>query len=74
MDKKKFDTSELYTLCNREQLFTCGTVQQYSKMFELAANGITKDELAYILYLCSDYRLDTVYGIIEPLFDNGGAI
>ncbi len=61
MNKKKFDTTELYTLCNKQQLFTCGTNEQYSKMFELAGSGVTRDELAYILYLCSDYRLNMVY-------------
>jgi hypothetical protein len=71
MSKQKIESNELYRLCNRERLFTCGTVEQYSKMFGLAGDGITKDELAYILYLCSTYRLDVIYGMIEPLFKDG---
>ena len=71
MEKKKIEATTLYGLCTREQLFTCGSVDQYSKMFQLAGDGITKDELAYILYLCSKYRLDVIYGMIEPLFKEG---
>jgi hypothetical protein len=53
-------------------MFTCGDNRQYDKMFELTRDGITQDELAYILYLCSDYTLDKIYEWIAPLF-NGGA-
>lgn len=70
MERKKFDVSELYALCNKEQLFTCGSVEQYKKMFEIAREGVTQLELAYILYVCSSQRLDTIFGIIEPLFNN----
>ena len=66
--KKQIGMSELYGLCNKEQLFTCGSINQYDKMFELAAGGITQTELAYILYVCSKYGLDTIYEMIGPLF------
>lgn len=69
-ERKKIGTNELYTLCNKERLFTCGSVEQYQKMFELAGNGVTQLELAYILYVCSKYRLDTIFGMLEPLYKN----
>ena len=68
MNKKKIEFSKLYSLCNKEQLFTCGSIKQYEKMFELAGNGITHTELAYILYICSTYRLEVIYNMTEPLF------
>jgi len=68
--RKQIDHYALYTLCNKEKLFTCGSSEQYSKMFELAKNGITRHELAYILYLCSNCKLDIIFGMIAPLFKN----
>ena len=72
MEKRKIEVSELYRLCNKEKLFTCGSTSQYEKMFELANNGITQMELSYILYLCSSYRLDVIYEMLAPLFKDGG--
>jgi len=68
-EKTKIKVNDLYKLCNKERMFTCGTTKQYEKMFELAEAGITRMELAYILYLCSDYRLDVIYRWITPLFE-----
>lgn len=74
MEKKKIEMSALYRLCNRERLFTCGSCSQYEKMFKLAGDGITQTELAYILYLCSDYCLDTIFNLVAPLFKEGVGI
>jgi len=74
MEKKKIEMEALYRLCNRERMFTCGSCSQYEKMFELAGNGITQMELAFILYLASDYRLDTIFNLVGPLFKNGGGL
>jgi len=73
MEKKKIGFLELYELCNKEQLFTCGSNTQYEKMFELvsltpANGGITLNELTAILYLCSDKTLGEIREIITPLF------
>jgi hypothetical protein len=68
----KIETNELYRFCNKHGLFTYGTARQYDKMFEITSNDITQDELANILYICSDCRLNEIYDMITPLF-NGGA-
>jgi thiamine pyrophosphokinase len=68
----KIETTALYELCNKHKLFTCGSNRQYRKMFELARNGITQTKLAHILYLCSSgKRLDEIYNLITPLFNEG---
>jgi hypothetical protein len=72
--KKKIEMSTLYRLCNKEQLFTSGTASQYDKMFEIACNGVTQDELACMLYICSNYRLDVIWKLITPLFNNAKEI
>ncbi|MCL2861542.1 MAG: hypothetical protein FWE22_03930 [Firmicutes bacterium] len=44
-------------------------------MFNLATdedNGITKNELAQILFLCSDFRLDVIHGMLQPLYFGEG--
>lgn len=68
MDKKKIDFMPLYRLCNNEQLFTSGSTSQYEKMFKLAEDGITQNELLYILYVCSVQELDAINEMIAPLF------
>jgi len=71
---KRIDVYKLYEICNKEKLFTCGTNAQYEQMFELAASGLTKKELAYILYICSDLPLEKILAVIEPLFTEGGEV
>lgn len=47
---------KLYRLCNERNYFTCGTSEQYSKMFELAENGATAHDIALVIWLCSDNK------------------
>jgi len=68
MTQRKFEVAELYRFCNNKQLFTCVSISQYDKMFELASIGITQRELSYILYLCLNYSLDTICQMIAHLF------
>ena len=44
----------LYHLCNKNQWFTQGTNRQYDKLFYANSNGCSIDELATIIWLCSD--------------------
>lgn len=67
--KKQIEFSVLYSLCNKEQFFTSGDIKQYSKMFELAEQGITQNELAIILYICSVQEFNYIYNAIECLFE-----
>ena len=66
----KIIATELYRFCNEKKLFTCGSTAQYDKMFELARDGVTKSELAVMLYICSDseYTLAAITKMITPLF------
>jgi len=73
MSKIKIPTTNLYEFCNKNSLFTSGSCEQYYKAFELAEKGITQIELAQILYLCSDFKLDTIFKLLTPLFTDGGA-
>ena len=48
------DTHDLWRLCNKHQWFTCGTNKQYDKLFYANENGATIEEIATIIWLCSD--------------------
>lgn len=45
---------ELRSLCIRKDWFTCGTNSQYDKLFYANENGCTLEELATIIWVCSD--------------------
>jgi len=44
----------LYTLCNKYGWFTCGSVNQYQKLFDMRDAGATTHELAVMIWICSD--------------------
>ena len=45
---------ELRSLCIRKDWFTCGTGDQYDKLFYANASGCSIEEIATIIWLCSD--------------------
>lgn len=45
---------ELRRLCIRNNWFTCGTNRQYDKLFHANENGCPMEEIATIIWLCSD--------------------
>ena len=45
---------QLRALCIKNNWFTCGTNDQYNKLFEGNINGFTPMEIATIIWLCSD--------------------
>ena len=49
----KLTYSDVYALCNRNQWFTSGSLNQYRKLFEIVENGATIDEIALVIWLCS---------------------
>lgn len=69
---KKVTFNALYALCNKLNWFTGGTAEQYEKMFDLAREGASLEELALVIWLCTPDR--TREGILRIL-DNefGGA-
>ena len=44
----------LRTLCTRKQWFTRGTSEQYEKLFYANEHGCTIEEIATIIWLCSE--------------------
>lgn len=54
---------ELRILCIKNDWFTCGTNRQYDKLFYANENGCPLEEIATIIWLCSDEecrRMDVV--------------
>ena len=45
---------ELRSLCIKNNWFTCGTNRQYDKLFYANENGCPIEEIATIIWLCSD--------------------
>lgn len=61
-------TSELRTLCIKNNWFTCGTIEQYEKLFYANESGCPIEEIATIIWLCSDEecrRLDILDILVE---------
>ena len=44
----------LYSLCIRHRWFTCGTNRQYAELFNMLRDGASLDELALVIWICSD--------------------
>lgn len=47
-------TDDLRRLCIKRNWFTCGTVEQYEKLFYANSHGCTMEEIATIIWICSD--------------------
>lgn len=60
----KLDSSELRALCIREEWFTYGTFRQYEKLFERNEQGASMNELATIIWICSNVPKDEIYSKI----------
>ena len=61
-------TEELRNLCIKNNWFTCGSCEQYEKLFYANENGCPIEEIATIIWLCSDEdcrRLDVLDILIE---------
>lgn len=48
------EPENLYALCVRQNWFTCGTNEQYDKMFRANKEGAPIEEIAAIIWVCSD--------------------
>lgn len=51
---KRLDSAELRALCIRNNWFTCGDIRQYTRFFQRNDEGAQPEELAAILWICSD--------------------
>lgn len=48
---------KIYSLCNREQYFTCGTPHQYDLMFTMAKMPeMSTRDIAIMIFTCSDSK------------------
>lgn len=47
-------TYELRALCIEHGWFTCGTNEQYEKLFYANTHGFSMEEIATIIWLCSE--------------------
>ena len=48
------DSENMYRLCNQHKWFTAGSNEQYEKLFQLVDDGATPDQLALVIWVCSD--------------------
>ena len=70
MKKYSVTTSEeLRCLCIRKNWFTCGTNSQYDKLFYANENGCPIEEVATIIWLCSDDEVHSRRDILDTLIE-----
>lgn len=65
-----FRHQKLYSICNKEQFFTNGSISQYNKLFQINENEsgqVTVKDLALIIYICSTQSYEY---ILEKLMEN----
>ena len=63
---------ELRIMCIKNQWFTCGTNKQYEKLLYANQYGSSIEEIATIIWLCSDEhcrRRDVLYALEEAQTD-----
>lgn len=60
------ETMMLRELCIKNEWFTCGSCRQYEKLFYANENGCPLQEIATIIWLCSDEEIRRV-DIVDEL-------
>jgi hypothetical protein len=50
----RIDNDKLRNLCIEHDWFTCGTNSQYEKLFEMNEQGAAIEQIATVIWLCSD--------------------
>lgn len=59
---------ELYKLCNKKNLFTGGTCEQYEKLFEMNRKNTPIEQLAIIIWVCSkDKELEEILEMLRGI-------
>lgn len=68
MKNQTMDFDRLYTACNRNEWFTCGSNEQYEKMFDMNNHGASIRDLAVIIWACSEgYELEEIEEKLKEL-------
>ena len=62
-------TENLRELCIKNDWFTEGSNSQYEKMFRMNKEGASMEELATVIWLCSDEEKHSRRDILETLED-----
>ena len=44
----------VYMLCRKNEWFTCGSMRQYGKMFDMVDKGEAVHDIALVIWICSD--------------------
>lgn len=52
--------NEIYILCNEKRYFTCGSNEQYNIMFDMVRNGAPANDIALVIFICSDTQREDV--------------
>lgn len=50
----RIDNDKLRNMCIAHNWFTCGTNGQYNKLFEMNEQGAGIEQIATVIWLCSD--------------------
>lgn len=58
-------SSELRAICIKYDLFTCGDIDQYNKLFDMLNNGATLNEIAAVIWVCS--RIESISAVVRLL-------
>lgn len=59
---------KVYRLCVKNNWFTCGTPQQYDKMFDMIDEGYGVEKVAVAIYICSPRA--KMVDIMRQLYDS----
>lgn len=60
-------SDDLRLLCIKNNWFTCGSCEQYDKLFYANSHGATIEEIAAIIWVCSDveYSKSSILSALE---------
>ena len=66
-------TEDLRILCIQEDWFTNGDNSQYEKLFQLNREGASLEELALVIWICSDdWTCEEILSVLRKRFDHKG--
>lgn len=71
MKNGRISNDELRSLCIKNHWFTCGTTHQYEKFFKMNEQGASIEQLATVIWLCSDEEEHCRRDIIIALHEAG---
>ena len=75
MDQPTINPDKLRETCIRNQWFTCGSNEQYERMFMMNDDGAPIYGIALVIYICSEanFSLDEIEDTLRAINDKGGA-